>query len=53
MHTIKAILSDIDALNSKTDLCIDDVEKLINRLEGLMAEWQKFAEENGERNLLL
>lgn len=52
MHTIKAILSDIDALNGKTDLCIEDVEKLIQKIEGLMADWQKFAEENGERNLL-
>ena len=39
MHTIKAILSDIEALNGKTDVCISDVEKLIKKLEGLMAEW--------------
>ena len=53
MQMIKAILSDIDTLNVKTDLCIEDIEKLKLKLEGLMAEWQKFVEENEERNWML
>lgn len=53
MQTVKNILGDLEQINKKTDLYIDDVEKLIKRLEGLMAEWQKFAQENEERNRLL
>ena len=50
MQTVKNILGDLEQINKKTDIYIDDVEKLIKRLEGLMAEWEKFAQENEERN---
>lgn len=53
MQTIKHILSDIEGVNSKTTGFIEDVDELIKKVSAALDDWNKFAEEHGEKTNLI